>query len=283
MGILFPCDPLSRHLVDEVFQAEFDAAVAADIPTALVDIDNLVAFDELKFFRLFDTGTFFYRGWMLSPERYARLFAGAAKRELNLITSPEQYEKAHHITGWLDAFEGLTPRSRVLSIDPSVEEINEATSSLNSNAFVVKDFVKSRKHEWDTACFASDASRVPAVIAEFIRLQEDSIVGGIVVREFVELDASIPEVRVWWSGGAVVAQTVHPDFAGSALPVIEAELLNTVAERVASLGVSFITTDFARLSDGGWTVIEVGDGGVSGLPSELETNAIADLFLSVKP
>ncbi len=53
------------------------------------------------------------------------------------------------------------------------------------------DIVKSRKHEWDEACFipaADDKSAVEQVVSRFVELQGDDLAGGLAFREFVELD-----------------------------------------------------------------------------------------------
>jgi hypothetical protein len=45
---------------------------------------------------------------------------------------------------------------------------------------------------------------------------------------------------------------------------------------VRLFGCRFITTDLAQLADGGWRVVEVGDGQVSDLPSSADP---ADLYV----
>ena len=51
-------------------------------------------------------------------------------------------------------------------------------------------------------------------------------------------------------------------------PLSEITIWDGIARRFAS---PFMSVDVARLETGGWTVIEVGDGGVSGLPLSIET------------
>jgi hypothetical protein len=56
---------------------------------------------------------------------------------------------------------------------------------------VVKDFVKSRKHEWAEACFipsAADRSAVQRVVRRFLELQGDDLNEGLVFREFIEFE-----------------------------------------------------------------------------------------------
>ena len=56
--------------------------------------------------------------------------------------------------------------------------------------YIVKDYVKSRKHEWYDACFIkniSDIANTTRVIRNFVERQGDSLVGGIVLRKFMGL------------------------------------------------------------------------------------------------
>ena len=57
-------------------------------------------------------------------------------------------------------------------------------------SYVVKDYVKSRKHEWYDACFIPDIKKeenAEKVIKNFIDRQGYDLIGGIVLREFVSL------------------------------------------------------------------------------------------------
>jgi hypothetical protein len=60
-----------------------------------------------------------------------------------------------------------------------------------SNPIIVKDYVKSRKHEWDEACFissASDRSTVERIVSRFIELQNEDICEGLVFRRYIEFE-----------------------------------------------------------------------------------------------
>lgn len=50
-------------------------------------------------------------------------------------------------------------------------------------AVIVKDYVKSRKHEWHEACYipdVKDQDNARRVIENFVKRQGDDIVGGII-------------------------------------------------------------------------------------------------------
>ena len=125
---------------------------------------------------------------MLKPELYRLLYEQLAAKRIFLINTPEEYEKYHLLPGWYDDFAGDTPFS-------VWENQGTAESALRllegcEGSFVVKDFVKSRKHEWYDACFIRDVSdRVNAerVIRNFLVRQGEDLVGGVVLRKYEPL------------------------------------------------------------------------------------------------
>ncbi len=126
----------------------------------------------------------------------------------------------------------------------------------------MKDFVKSRKHEWDEACYVpelADRGQLASVVGRFVELQGDFLAGGLVLRAFEPFVAG-GEARVWWVDGEAVLVTAHPDTSRPA-PVPE---LPSVREAVGRIGLRWVTTDLALREDGVWRVVEVGDGQVSG-------------------
>ncbi|GAA0797148.1 ATP-grasp domain-containing protein [Spirilliplanes yamanashiensis] len=240
-AVVFPADPLRPRRVDEHFRAEADAAREAG---ARVLLDSAPGAAEPAW----------YRGWMLTPERYAAL-------PFELCTTPDMYRRAHELPGWYPVFAAVTPASVWLPPGAPLAGLPAAAAALGDGPFVVKDYVKSRKHEWDSACFAPDAGRLPAVAATFAERQEDFLAGNVVVRAFESFTG--PEVRVWWLDGEPVLTGPHPDGP----PEVPEPPLGHVAPLVRELGCRFVTTDLALRADGVWRVVEVGDGQVSELPS----------------
>ncbi|BBH22448.1 hypothetical protein Back11_37930 [Paenibacillus baekrokdamisoli] len=56
---------------------------------------------------------------------------------------------------------------------------------------MIKDYAKSRKHEWEEACFIPDASNsqhVQYVVRNLIKWQGAELSGDVVFREYVELE-----------------------------------------------------------------------------------------------
>ncbi|POM24393.1 hypothetical protein BTM25_30220 [Actinomadura rubteroloni] len=272
LTVLFCGDPLRPRLVDRHFAREAGAVRDHYGEIALIDHDALVRGDATAAVRAVprDLGPAWYRGWMLTGDAYAALAEALRGRGTTLLTHPDDYRRAHELPGWHDTFAGITPASvwRPLSPGGDVGDLTDLVRPLRPGPAVVKDYVKSRKHEWEAACFVpevKDAAALRAVVAEMVALQDEFLAGGVVVREFEEFDGA-GESRVWWVDGEPVLVGPHPDSPG-----VEPEPdLMDVAPAVRALGCRFITTDLAQRRDGAWRVVEVGDGQVSDLPETVD-------------
>ena len=62
-----------------------------------------------------------YRGWMLTPENYARLH-GAILVAGGRLTSPQQYRHCHYLPEWYPLCEDLTPATLFLSRNADFEQ-----------------------------------------------------------------------------------------------------------------------------------------------------------------
>ncbi|MFC6881081.1 MULTISPECIES: ATP-grasp domain-containing protein [Actinomadura] len=272
LTVLFCVDPLHPRRVDPHYSREAAAVRDHYGEIALVDHEALRRGDAAAAVRAVpgDLGAAWYRGWMLTAEEYAALASALKARGTVLLTHPEDYRRAHELPGWHDTFAGLTPHSVWQPLAPRQEpqDLSELVRPLNGGPGIVKDYVKSRKHEWDEACFVPDVknlSQLRTVASKMVALQDDFLAGGLVVREYEPYDGE-GESRVWWVDGEPALVGPHPDS-----PDIEPEPeLDAVAPAVRALGCRFITTDLARRSDGEWRVVEVGDGQVSDLPGTVD-------------
>lgn len=149
-------------------------------------------------------------------------------------------------------------------------------SHFKSSPLIVKDYVKSRKHEWFEACYIEDASKTEnalKIIHTFLERQE-SLTGGLVLRKYVELLPTgyheksnlklSAEYRVFYLLGKILCII---DYWGNLSNDINFN--SNEYQWVKSFGSmfdsNFFTIDFARKLDGSLIVIEIGDGQVSGL------------------
>lgn len=283
--LLVPSDPLALRVPDPHFAREADAAGRSGMAVATVDHDAILAGDLREAVRRIPASdgeqVAWYRGWMMPSAAYSRLDAALRTRRVRLLTDPSAYQAAHELPGWYTTFADLTPASVWSPWDagriPTSSAVGALAGELGGGPGVVKDYVKSRKHEWHEACFVpdlADAAATARVIARMVELQGDDLTGGIVVRAFEEFttgaDGHTQEARIWWINGSAALITPHPDAPAGTSVDVPAAVSDAVGVSVRALGVPFVTTDLALRSDGVWRVIEVGDGQVSDFPATEE-------------
>lgn len=151
----------------------------------------------------------------------------------------------------------------------------EVARAFGPHPVIVKDYVKSRKHEWFDACFiphADDGANVARVVQNFLRLQEE-VVGGLVFRAFVDferiglhaksrlplvleyrffvLDQRPFYVAPYWAEGDYRGEPPDASVITPILPLVKSR---------------FYAADVAKQENGGWLVVELNDGGSAGVP-----------------
>lgn len=193
--IAFCCDPLEPRTIDRSFGAEAEAVGGLDIAHVLIDHAALVRDDPGRAVRRVperpEPVLAAYRSCMVTPVQYGGLYEALASRGIRLINDPEQYRHAHHLPENYPVIRGHTPRSVWLTGDQGIDRTVEALAPIGDTPAIVKDFVKSRKHEWLEACFipsAADRQAVERVVGRFLELQGDDLAGGLVFREYVEFE-----------------------------------------------------------------------------------------------
>jgi hypothetical protein len=290
MKIVFCSDPLNSRQPDTAYLAEAAAAERLGIPYTLVDYDALACEnDPLMAVRRVPAQSppelGIYRGWMLTPEQYRQLFVAIEAKGVRLLNEPAAYRHCHYLPESYSVIESHTPRSVWIKThgEIALDEIMERLRSFGSAAVVVKDFVKSRKHEWAEACFipsASDREAVERVVRRFLDLQGDDLSEGLVFREFIEFEpvgshpkSRMPltkEFRLFFLDRRPIFWTPYwdeGDYQGAQPPV---ERFVPVAARVRS---RFFTMDIAKRRDGDWLIVELGDAQVAGLPAHADVDA----------
>jgi ATP-grasp domain, R2K clade family 3 len=284
VSLLMCGDPLHPGRCDPHFAAQAAAARRAGAQVALIDHDALLAGRPDEAVRRVPpgTGAMWYRGWMVPAAVYADMQAALAARGVRLCTGAPMYRAAHELPGWYGTFADVTPPSAWTACapyrtpDPAV--LADVAAALPPGPGIVKDYVKSRKHDWEQACHLpdlADAAAVHRVVSRFVALQEDTLAGGIVLRAFEAFRREVGEARVWWLDGEPVLTTAHPD-SPELRPRPD---LEGVRPSVSALGCRFVTTDLAQRADGTWRVIEVGDGQVSDLPTGTDPAALVGPLL----
>ena len=278
--ILFYESMLQPRQVDEDYATEAAAARAAGMDVHLLDWGALVAGDVGRAVRRVpertDPALAILRGPMLRLETYTLIYAALLVRGVRLIADPAAYEHTHHLPASLDLIVDMTPRTVVHPLSEgatlSEDRLAELLQPFGSGPIIVKDYVKSRKHEWREACFIPNAADVEAaakVIQTFCGRQGLDLVGGLVFRAFEPFvsvgthpQSGTPltkEYRIWWLDGHPIAVVPHWNevvYHGGP-PVAQ---FDGVARTVRS---RFFTMDVAERIDGAWRIVELGDGQVA--------------------
>jgi hypothetical protein len=291
-------DPLEPSRPDRAFESEVAAVERLGLRYVLIDHEALTRDEEpgrvvRRVPEHDEPALAAYRGWMMTPDQYRVLYDALSSKCIRLINEPQQYSHAHHLPENYPVIRGHTPRSVWLTGDLGIERILEVLAPFGDAPVIVKDFVKSRKHEWAEACFipsAADRAAVERVVGRFLDLQGDGLNEGLVFREFVEFEpvgihtrSGMPlteEYRVFWVDGVPVFWTPYwaeGDYRASEPPI---EDFAGVAAAVRS---RFFTMDLARRRDGGWMIVEVGDGQVSGLPKESDADGFYEALAQAWP
>jgi hypothetical protein len=288
--VVFCADPFNVRQPDPVYEAEAQAAHELGIDWHLMSFEALVdERDPTRAVRRVPEVTTpvlaVYRGWMLRPEQYRQLYEALAARGLTLINDPTAYTHCHELPRWYPLLDHWTPRSTWLETDGTIsaDDLDALLGPFGNGPVVVKDFVKSRKHEWAEACFIPDAGdRVAAerVVRRFLELQGPDLHGGLVVRELepfeplaVHSRSGMPltvEYRLFWLDGEPILSAPYweeGDYAGPPPPIDD---VRPIARLVQS---RFFTMDVAKRTDGTWRVVELGDGQVAGLPDRADPAA----------
>ncbi|OWA36938.1 hypothetical protein B9G55_02345 [Saccharibacillus sp. O16] len=288
MKILFPASPLNDRQPDESYAEEYEAARQSGFAVGLIHLEELLLNQDAdRAVRRLPVEEnpveCLYRGWMLKPYEYEQLDNALRKRHLHLMNSPESYRHVHYLPESYRHISAYTPASvwlPIREITSSFEEVYEAIRPFGEQPIIVKDYVKSRKHEWLDACYipnAADREQVKRVVQNFLDRQGEELNEGLVFRQFVELEflehherSGMPlsrEIRVFvWEGRPMYVSTYWSAGRDEEFD----EVLGQFAQVMASIQSRFFTMDFAKAKNGPWIVLELGDGQTAGLPDDAD-------------
>jgi len=284
MRLLFCTDPLHPRRVDDAYQAEYEAARSAGADVSLLDFEALVCENDPESAVVqvpaADIETLaVYRGWMLTVDQYARLFSALQERRIVLINTPERYAYCHLLPLCYAAIAAYTPKTLWVPLEEfTMADLKALLLPFGTGPIIVKDYVKSRKHEWAEACFipsAADTDNAAQVVQTFMSRQGDSLTGGLVFRKFEEFEpltthsqSGMPltrEFRLLFLDGEVLLSSRYwdsGDYTGETPP---RELFTQIARTISN---RFFTMDVAKTRTGDWRIIELGDAQVAELPPD---------------
>lgn len=279
-GILF-CRPGPGSVLEDGFELEADVVDALDVETHVVNADLVVdgepelALEGLRY----GAGELLYRGPILSAEEYEALSDALHGHGASLVVDPTAYEHGLYVPEHHPAIEGLAPPTR-WTYGTDLDDAWDAACELGKPPWLLKDHVKSAKEEWETACFVPEGAgreEFSEVAAALLAYRAERFERGFVIRKFLDLATSsvrtrerrIPEEHrlFFWDGRLVAHAPYHPICD----PLTDTSPFDVIGSRISS---PFFTADVAFLSEGGWTLVEVNDGGVSVLPEDLHPRTL---------
>ncbi|GFZ96412.1 hypothetical protein GCM10008018_48470 [Paenibacillus marchantiophytorum] len=284
MRFLFCSDPLNQKWVDSDYEIEYRKAIELGIKVELFSLEDLLEGNCSKAIKripsLDNQETVIYRGWMMKPDNYEQLYRALEVRNLILINTPEEYVHCHYFPNSYEVIQAATPLSiwkDIHFLNNKLDNIHEELRIFGNRPILIKDYVKSRKHEWEDACFipdASDRNHVRYVVNNLIERQGTELNGGVVFREYVELEHLIKhpvsgmplsnEYRLFFLNHELLTIAEYWDEASYQLERPNLEPFINLAKGIKS---HFFSMDIAKTVSGEWIVIETGDGQVTGLPS----------------
>jgi hypothetical protein len=242
MHLLYPCDPFNQNLVDEAYAEEFAVLKGLGFSHSLFSFED---FEDGKFRPkpLLPVGVqVLYRGWMMTPEVYARLYDAVSSNGGQLRTDASAYRRCHHLPGWYALCVDYTPETVVA---PRNADFVSLMAGKDWPGYFVKDYVKSLSIQ--RGSFASKPEEIGEVVA-LIEQYRGSVEGGVCIRKFEELFPETEERYFVFNRKAFSRD--------GKVPV----LVQEVAQRIES---PFFSVDTVLAASGQLRLIELGDGQVS--------------------
>ena len=220
--------------------------------------------------------TWLYRGWMLRLEEYEALSEAMSERDESFVVDPESFAETSYAPNYLPLL-GAHTSPAAWTESESITEAWEVAQTLGPPPYVIKDWVKSAKEEWHRACFVPEGAtydEFAAVCERLLEIRGELFETGFVIKKYQELATLpgwTPEQRrvtdehrlVFWEG-RLVCHAPYYDVDCVLDDPRRFEFLGRV------IGSPFFIADVARLAAGGYTVLEINEGGSAILPEQLD-------------
>jgi hypothetical protein len=288
-AILFCESSLESNTIDEDYQDQFLSAKDNGFEILLVNYEDLISNDRFalatkKIKHKAELVNIIYRGWMLTPKQYSILYNDLLSKNYQLINNIEEYQNCHHLPNSLKFIESRTPKTIFEKLDKenSIEILIEKSKIFGQKSVIIKDFVKSEKHDWETACYVdnvSNSNKLNQTIKNLIALRGKYLNEGIVIREFIELNhltthskSGMPlteEYRIFFWNKKIIGIYNYWEEGEYKSCIPDTTEFEEIAKQIES---NFFSMDIARQKNGELIIIELGDGQVAGLPDNIDIN-----------
>ena len=142
--ILFPSDYFDINKIDESFKNEYEAVLSnGNFETVLFSYDEWIVERKMKLNHKVDTmKNAIYRGWMMKPKVYENFYRELQKKNIQLMTLPNEYAKFHSFPNIYPELEENTAKMLVYD-DVGKVDLKEIKNTFSQ--FMIKDYVKSVK------------------------------------------------------------------------------------------------------------------------------------------
>jgi hypothetical protein len=278
MQLLFCYNSEMRTIPHPLYEREVEAAREAGFVCHLIGFEDFIdGLEEaaLEFVPAARGELLLYRGFMFRESEYRRLEVALGERGYALFTKPDAYAEAHYLPNHYSKIAHLTAPT-AWSEGEDLASAWRAANSLGDGPWIVKDYVKSAKQKWETACFiprGAGRTAFEEICRNLLQYQGERFERGFVFRKFrplARIGESLhgyplnEEYRLFLFRRRLLMGVPYDREGGSESDFGRFE---EIAGRFQS---EFISVDVAKTSDGDWLVVEVGDGGVSMLPPNLD-------------
>lgn len=240
----------------------------------------------------------YYHGWMMNSEQYRLFYTALETKGYRLTNSVREYVTHHYFDGWYQSIEGLTPKSEMVYDDNlrAILDVALALQKETNSALIIKDAVKSLKHDWFEACFIPEGAHpleMAKVIGNFLAIKKEynDLKLPVVIRQFEKLvsmgnhsKSKMPishEYRTYVYKGEVLFQTPYWDTKYKKVQEPPQEFIQSLIDKLmVSCPSELFTIDTALKQNSSWICIEVGDGQVSALPDKANKDEFFSKLLS---
>lgn len=268
--IIFPATYGALTKIDEYFTFEKRALRDTGFKYAYFNFDEFIKGAKLKFNTNVNPGKAIYRGWMLNEQRYKKLYNALKEIGIELINNPKEYVNCHYFVDAYKKLETYTPKALFYENENKIDW-DEVKSTFTT--CILKDYVKTVKGfpgfpEYIDTTLPVD--ELKQLIHKFISLRGSLISGGICFKQRVPLwneNGMTFEFRGIFINGEFVDLFNIERYRGYKIGDrnVLNDKLRSYFNKLPKLDSNFYTVDVALKENGDYTVIEVGDGQVSGL------------------
>ena len=288
--IIMPCEPGNIKNPDKEFYSQYSVARDLGHKVYLFDHDELVNsghfISSIKYPVANQKLNALLRNWILDKDQYTSIYNRLKKGNISLVNTPGQYLNGQYAPYYYNSIKSWSAKTvsfKEISDENILKNREFFKSSVDGITFytpdlIIKDYVKSEKGNYDIFILKGDLSNEEFLkrVYKFIEARGKLFAEGIVFKEFIKLkdyNGVTNEWRIYISRGSVISATNNSKLASPNEKFISWPVIDHIRKKIDS---KLFTIDVAEVELTGkykespMTVIEIGDGQVSGICDERE-------------